>query len=238
MTSDRLWVVLPGLTMAPEEYLPLARLLPGETRILDSWRVSVTAPTAAIRDELGVAGRPITLIGHSIGALAALEWTMTNPALVERVILFDPSSPEGSSSHQTPEGRAGRSALRTVARVHPLGRRLGLAARRRFLSGYGVSSEYLKQAVAAARYGTPNTPVFFWDELHARGEVRTRVRTLLDSVDVSKLPAIVQINTRSAPARDLARRRGLAARLDARLIEVDLGHLFPATDPVEAAAML
>jgi pimeloyl-ACP methyl ester carboxylesterase len=83
------WVLLPGLAESPEEFGEVLALLPGsDLRVVDGWSTPVTSPVSELRAGVTL---PVGVLGHSIGGLAALRWTLTHPQEVDRLVLIDSS---------------------------------------------------------------------------------------------------------------------------------------------------
>lgn len=134
----------------------------------------------AMLDELGLAGRPLTVVGHSMGTLAALHWAVRRPETV-RVVAF--SAPLYDDREE---------AERHIARLGPLERAFGLntgLAERTcaLMCRYRGTARWLWTAmspqwpVRLARHGVLHTwPAYLggMEGLIIRGEWETAIREL------------------------------------------------------------
>jgi pimeloyl-ACP methyl ester carboxylesterase len=237
------WVVLPGLAETPEEFDRVASLLPGdELRVLDPWRTPVTAPVESLRT-----GESIGLIGHSIGGLAALRWTLKYPGEVDRLILVDSSLTSETGMRWLYPGTFGDRAVRALLRG--LGRigvpqLLGPTARSLFVRfGSMTNHDLLPKDTARLRYGAADSWLLFWDELAASWTLAAEVRALL-KLPLPELPPTVVLvavggTSRYAAKSWLSGQRALAAQLNAT-VEVleDSAHLVHLDRPDAIAAAL
>lgn len=107
------WIILPGLALAPQDFFPLARRFGPDTRILDEWKAPATGDLGDMRAELDAENcAQVGLIGHSVGGLAALEWAIRYPDQVRRLILLDSTVP--------PKRLASQASVRDgTPRIHP-----------------------------------------------------------------------------------------------------------------------
>lgn len=181
--SGPMWVILPGLALAPGDYIALARMLPGPVRILDSWHTAVTGEVETIRvaitpenmetdsvnaeacfehTETGHDNRSpsssahpqINLIGHSVGADAALEWALRYPAEIRSVVLIDPPYPHRAPRILTEQSKARPLFTPFVAVFEALAPIFGNATRRLAIRVATRRADQLNRFDATARYST------------------------------------------------------------------------------------
>lgn len=231
------WVVLPGLALVPSDYAPLATALGADgtpVHVVDSWRVPVTGPVDDVRDAVGASG-PVRLVGHSVGGLAALEWTLRHPGEVDRLVLLDPTSPYDADPTLLHPGRAG---ARVAERLVEMGARVAAGSGPRLrsltLRGGGVTSDTLDGDEARRRLGTPEAWRFLASEWSASWAQVPRVRRMLD--DGATVPATARpvhvVGLRHAGRAFLRSQGELASRVGShRLAVADAGHLFPLVHP-------
>jgi pimeloyl-ACP methyl ester carboxylesterase len=226
------WVLLPGLAEAPEEFGEVLALLPGhDLRVIDPWVTPVTAPVAQLRSG---ETEPVGLLGHSIGGLAALRWTLAHPGEVDRLVLIDSSlTSETGWSWLYPGTRADR-AIRSVIRV--VGR-LGLPAvlgttARRLLLRLGTMRyrDLLPKTTARARYAAAGSWLLFWDDLTGSWALAAEVARLLETPPALLPPTVVLVaiggSSRFTAKGWLAGQRALAAKLNATVeVLADSAHL-------------
>jgi pimeloyl-ACP methyl ester carboxylesterase len=223
MTAARLsWIVLPGLAETPEEFGPVVDLLPAdsEVRIVDPWRTPVTAPPADLL--AATSGTRVGLVGHSIGGLAALRWSLLHPDQVAALVLVDTSLTSETGLRWFYPGTRGDRAVRAFLTL--LGR-LGLpalvgpAARRMLIPiGSIVGRDRLPKATVRARYGTTYSWKLFWQELTASWALAREVGELLTR-PIEAPPTVVLVATggssRFTAGRWSRAQRRLAERLSA-----------------------
>jgi pimeloyl-ACP methyl ester carboxylesterase len=232
-------VLLPGLTLPPDDYAALAALLPGETVVLDTLATPVTGTTAGLRAALAVPAAPYELVGHSIGALAALEWAAQHPDEITRVVLLDPSDPFGSPVPVFLGGMPGRAlvgVVTTLARSRRAALALGRWARRTVLGGYGVDVDPLSPARVDELFGTRAGQAALVAQVVGVPAQVARVRALLEAG--LAVPRLLVVGSADGAPADGAATAGLAARLGTTVVSVPGGHLFPMTHPVTTAAAI
>lgn len=240
------WVLLPGLAETPEEFGRVVELLAGvDIRVVDPWRTPVTSPPPELLKATD-ACTPVGLVGHSIGGLAALRWTLIHPGEVDRLILVDTSLTAESGWRWLYPGTRGdqlvRSLLTVLSRLG-LPQLLGPVVRKLFVRiGSATNRDLLSKATARTRYGAADSWLLFWDELAASWELAREVGSLLDRADLVLLPPTILLiatggSSRFTANRWLAAQRKLAARLDAE-VEVlpDSAHLVHLDRPDAIAA--
>jgi pimeloyl-ACP methyl ester carboxylesterase len=224
------WVILPGLAETPEEFGRVVDLLPDcDVRLVDPWSTPVTSPPAELRKATGVSGADrIGLVGHSIGGLAALRWTLTHPDEVDRLVLLDTSLTSESGWRWLYPGTTGnrlvRSVLKFLGRIG-LPQLLGTTARRLFVRiGSMTNRDLLSKATARSRYGAADSWLLFWDELAASWHLAREVGNLLDRADLllrdGALPPTILLvatggSSRFTATRWLTAQQALATRLGA-----------------------
>lgn len=149
-----MWVILPGLALTPADYSALSRDLRGI--VFDAWVVDLTAPIDEIRAHIlselrshhggREAHEKLSLLGHSMGGLLALEWAARFPDEVATVVLADPTPP----ANVTPSNMSARQHRVVAGMLAPVlpALRAGLwAAQTR-------SKEHLGRQELKRRYGT------------------------------------------------------------------------------------
>lgn len=232
-------VLLPGLTIPVDDYAALVAALPGQTVVLDTLATPVTAPTGELRASLELPEAPYELVGHSIGALSALEWAALHADEVSRVVLLDPSDPWGAPVPGIFGGLIGRilvALVGLVARSRQAALALGRWGRRSVLGGYGVTTDPLSPGRVDDLFGSRAALVVVATQVVGVPARVSRVRRLL--ARVPELPPVVVIASREGEPTDLAASDALAARLGAPLVMTAGGHLFPMTHPGPTAAAM
>lgn len=228
------WIVLPGLAETPDEFGRVLELLPGlDVRVVDPWRTPVTSPPEELRSASG-AGTPVRLVGHSIGGLAALRWTLTYPGEVERLVLVDTSLPSETGWRWLHPGARGDRLIRSVLSF--LGRigtpqLFGPGARRLLLwVGSTANRDLLPKATARSRYGAADSWLRFWHELTWSWLLAAEVATLLAQPGLAIPPTALLVATggssRFTARRWLAGQQSLATALNATIhVYPDSAHL-------------
>ena len=225
-------VVLPGLTLPTDDYAAFVALLDGPTVVFDTLASPVTAPIDELRSTLDLPDEPHELIGHSVGALAALEWAARYPESVSRVVLLDPTDPYGEPVPEFMGRRAGRIVVAVVerlARSHRIARALGRWGRRTVLGFYGVAKDPLPLDRVDELFATREALAVVAAQVAGVPAQVARVRALVDSGFAP--PNLVIIAARDADGADRRVIAELAARLGTPVIETRGKHLFPMTHP-------
>lgn len=236
MSERRL--LLPGLTLPVEDYAALVAALPGDTVVHDTLIVPVTGAPAQLRAFM-VPVAPYELVGHSVGALAALEWAAAHPAEVSRVVLLDPSDPYGAPVPQALGGSSGRLLVGVVgalSRSRRIARSLGRWCRRNVLNTYGVVDDPLPLARVDALFGTPTGLAAVAAQLVGVPAQVGRVRALLDAGFAP--PNVLVVGSSEGVTADSAATARLAERLGTTVVVVPGAHLFPMTHPTTTAAAI
>lgn len=231
-------VLLPGITLPTDDYAALVAALPGETVVLDTLVTPVTGTTAELRAGLALPVAPYELVGHSVGALAALEWAAAHPGEVSRLVLLDPSDPFGAPVPAALGGVLGRVVVATVgvlARSPRVARSLGRRGRRTVLGTYGVAVDPLSTTRVDALFGTRTGLVTAVAQVVRIPAQVTRVRALLDAGFTP--PQVVVLASRDGGLDHTATGR-LADRLGAAVVGVPGGHLCAMTHPGSTAAAM
>ncbi|MCL8027449.1 alpha/beta hydrolase [Nocardioides bruguierae] len=234
--------LLPGIALLASDYTALAdevrTLRPGwRVEVLDALDVPVTDPVAHLRDHLGERdlGEPVVLVGHSLGALAAVEWAATRPGEVAGLVLLDPSDPWGDVDARLlpggPVHRLVRRCFSLVTRVPVAARPLGRSARAGILAASG-EEEWAPRDLLARRYGTRAGVLSVWDQLCGRFTQLGRVAPLVERVVA---PATVLLA--HAPDEDPGA-HPLVAALGAAVVPVAGTHCFPCVLPAETARLV
>lgn len=223
------WVILPGLALTPPDYRELQGAL--DAVVLDAWQLPVTAPPCALRAHFG--SEPVQLFGHSLGGLAAIEWALTYPRQVTRIVLADPSPPALPPAVAARAARIGYLLATPLFGYATLAASLGPALRRRGYLHTTGRHDPLPPSVAARYYaGGANWHTMF-SQLQASAAQTIRVGKLLAAKGHAGLPVpALQLSACSGERRFAREQRRLAARIGAQLQELDgLSHLFPLTHP-------
>ncbi len=232
-------ILFPGLALPPDDYAGLVAVLDGETRVLNTLADPVTSPFETLRTALDAGQGPHELIGHSIGALSAIEWALGAPYEVSRTILLDPSDPWGRPVPPLLGGPAGaglRWAVSGMSRSPALARSLGRRGRAAMLGIYGVAEDPLTAERVAALFGNRDALGAVARQLTDVPHQLARVRALL--ARSSELPTATVIASTGGNGRPDPSVLRLAERIGARTEFVPAGHLFPMTNPVETAALI
>jgi lipase len=235
--AEPVWIILPGMTMPPEDYLALTAHLPGDVRVLDAYQVAVTAPAADVRAWFRAQGPwdKVRLVGHSAGGMAALEWLLEFPDEVESVALLETTDPDETPPRFLLPGRPLHRAvagLLDVAGGRPwLARRLGRAGRKAFWGLFTTAPDPLPTAAKDRIWGHRAGLQAVWLQVFDRYNQEARVRRLLPA-----LPGVRILSILSPVAEPY--QPALARRLGAVVAEIGGDHLFPQFRPAETAALL
>jgi len=231
-------MLLPGLTLPVDDYADLVAVLPGETVVLDTLVVPVTGETAKLRAYM-VPAPPYELVGHSVGALAALEWAAAHPGEVSRVVLLDPSDPFGAPVPVALGGASGRLLVAVVgalSRSRRIARALGRWGRRNVLNSYGVVDDPLPPSRLDELFATPQGLAAVAEQVVGVPAQVRRVRALLEAG--FRPPDVVVIGSSDGSTADNAATAALAGRLGTTVVVVPGAHLFPMTHPATTAAAM
>lgn len=194
---------------------------------------------AAVLDALGLAARPVTVVGHSIAGFHAEAFARLHPARTSALVLVDSSVEEHARTSAAPAVRTAASAARTTA-ARTLGAALtavgapaalGPRARRALvrLSRAGYAPDPAPAELVRRCYSTRRV---LDGALLENAHYKAVAAELLALRARHPLPAGVPVTVLAAPdSRDgtdswTARQRALAAELGAAFRAVpDAGHL-------------
>jgi lipase len=232
------WVVLPGMTMPPEDFAGLATALPGRACVLDAYEVPLTSPAVEVRSWFlkRVRWSRVRLVGHSAGGMAALEWMLTYAEEVECAILLEPTDPDEPPSWLLPGTAAHRAVavLLAAAGSWPwLARRLGRAGRRAFWRLFTTEPDRLGREEVDRIWGCRAGLLAVWNQVFDRFVQEARVRTLLEAAPAPAAPVFVIGGDRSEPCQ-----LALAERLGGEPVRTTGDHLFPVLRPLATAALI
>lgn len=244
----------------PADYAALSRLLPGAVTVIDAWEHDPTGPVedlrAAVLEADARTGQRVanargadqnhserlSLIGHSVGGAAALEWALKYPQDVERLVLLDPSPPRAFGTGWLTPGGAGERAfgplVRQVARMlTPWGAQI-----RRGMFGWSTGeSDHLPHGHARRRYVTRSGLNTVVDQWFSSWEQERRLSSLLLSGAVleKRLQVVIVCSSGTSRSTPLAAQRRLARVIGAELhILPQAHHSFPVTEPHRILAAL
>lgn len=239
MTARR--VLLPGMPIPVDDYAGLTAALPGDTVVLDTLVVPVTGTTAELQAGLQMPREPYELVGHSIGALAALEWAARHPRAISRLVLLDPSDPWGQpvpAALAGPPGRLLAGIVGLLSRQPRIARALGRWGRKSVLHMYGVTNDPLSQHRIDALFGTRPTLTTIVRQIAGVPVLVSRVRALLDGATAETFGQveIIVLVARDGTVADSTASSRLAEQLGARVITVPGTHLFPMTHPASTGS--
>ncbi|WP_405062543.1 alpha/beta hydrolase [Kribbella sp. NBC_01505] len=238
------WIVLPGMAETAEEFARVVELLPEcELHVIDPWQTPVNADPDVLRAAAGVPdGVPVGLIGHSIGGLAALRWTLTRPGEVARLVLVDSTLPSESGQRWLYPGTGAERVIRVMLGFYGrigLPRLVGPLVRRSMVRvGSIAKRDPLSKATIRQRYGDSRSWQRFWAELAASWTTAAEVGKLLPG---SGVPAVLLVATggssRSGADTWLAGQRELATALSGTVeVLTDSAHLVHIDRPDAIAA--
>ncbi|MDR1431891.1 MAG: alpha/beta hydrolase [Propionibacteriaceae bacterium] len=240
--GEPVWIVLPGMTMPPEDFQALAGRLPGCAEVFDAYAVALTAPASAVRDWLWTrrSASRVCLVGHSAGGMTALEWLLSFPGEVERVVLLESTDPNERPSRLSP-GTLGHRCVRRLLRAAGawpwLARRLGRAGRRAFWRLFTVQPDHLPKPVIDRVWGNSAGLLAVWDQVFDRFSQEERVRTLLAAWErdgrAFSAPVLSVLSDDAEPYQ-----QALAQRLGAEVAAISGGHLFPVLQPEGTADLI
>ena len=231
-------ILFPGLALPVDDYRAFVAALPGETEVLDTLVTPVTGTAARLRVGLVVPEEPYEVVGHSVGAFAALEWAAAHPLAVSRIVLLEPSDPWGTPVPVALGGGAGRVLVAVVsllARSGLVARALGRRGRATLLGMYGVRHDPMPRSRIDELLGTRAGLVSAVRQVVAVPSQVARARMLLGGSGIETADVVVIVADNGA-APDTAAATRLAERLGAGTVVVPGGHLCPMTHPESTAA--
>jgi len=233
-------ILFPGLTLPVDDYRAFVAALPGETEVLDTLVTPVTGAAARLRAGLVVPEEPYEVVGHSVGAFAALEWAAAHPLAVSRIVLLEPSDPWGTPVPVALGGGAGRALVAVVSLVARSGlvaRVLGRRGRATLLGMYGVRHDPMPRSRIDELLGTRAGLVSAVRQVVAVPSQVERARMLLDGgFEIVTADVVVIVAEDGAAADTAAAATRLSERLGAGTVVVPGGHLCPMTHPETTAA--
>ncbi|SDU80497.1 alpha/beta hydrolase [Arcanobacterium phocae] len=200
-------IIVPGLALAPEFYearFPIAR-------VVDTWCFPWIS-SCSDANNFYYDGEPITLIGHSLGGLMALEWALLFPQNVCRLVLLDPTFPRDNAEYTI------NNPLANIAtRLLPLS-----------------LAPFFDNSILNRRYRGKQNRQFLAHQWNYASTLETRVSQLLTASTVAphiRTHVIVGAGN-GRQTRFLMEQRTLASMLDAKLVMLwGENHLFPLTNP-------
>lgn len=235
------WVIVPGLSLIPDDYQRLCALLPGRATVIDAWENDPTGDIDELRKTVDTT-EPFGLIGHSIGGNTALEWALKYPHDISRLVLLDPSAPltfaGGWLTRGTVFERYAAPSMDKVAEIlTPWGANI---RRRMFLRATGVH-DHLPHVHAVHRYSNHSGLQTIVDQWFSSWEQEYRLSSLLMSghtLDQSLRPLIVCSSGK--PRSVSVRKQRRLARLIGAELQITEGadHMFPVTEPQRVIAAL
>lgn len=200
----------------------------------------------------GIAGRPVTLIGNSMGGLLSMLQAARHPETVERLVLVDPAVPPPKNQlPRDPRFLASfmfmatpfvgeRLMLRRGQRVPPA----ALVAETMALvcqDPSRVDPEVIRQSVQLAeeRSGKPELDRAFLAATRSLAGVMARPRRYLEAIAAIKQPTLLLFGAKDRLVPLAAGRAVAARRPDWRFdVHPDLGHVPQIEDPVWTAQQI
>ncbi|USR78774.1 alpha/beta fold hydrolase [Arcanobacterium pinnipediorum] len=206
-------ILFPGLALAPELY----EIGFPNTHILDPWIHPWSDAPAALLER--ATNTPTTVIGHSLGALVALEWAIHRPELVSHLLLLDPTFPQAHPNTK-PHEAFFRVGSQLAAVFSPV---VGLALK-----------PFVSQEVLTKRYRGRDNARFLFSELYHASRLESRVHHKLASQQLSSdIYVTILVGSGNADEKQfLGQQQHLATLLNARLVNLwGEKHLFPLAHP-------
>ncbi|EFG47949.1 hypothetical protein HMPREF0183_0725 [Brevibacterium mcbrellneri ATCC 49030] len=235
------WVIVPGLSLLPEDYSGLSELLPGPVEVIDAWEHDPTGDIEDLRKAVDIS-EPFALIGHSVGGVTALEWALKYPKDIIRLVLLDPSAPltfvGGWLTRGTVFERFSAPVVDKVARaLTPWGAQI----RKHLFTRASGLADHLPRTHATHRFVSRPGLQTVVDQWFSSWEQEYRLSSLLMSNHVldRRLHPTIVCSSGSARAVSVAKQRRLARLIGAELhIAEGADHMFPVTEPQRVIAAL
>ena len=176
-----------------------------------------------LRAVLDALAEPVTLVGHSSGAVVALEFTRRDPERVRRLVLYEPPLPI-----EEPLGGAAAERMRALVAAGKDARALALFMREM------VRAPLWMRALIRVVFPLAGLTRFAAAQLADVDAVDAEARPLAEYAALA-LP-ILLLRGRSSPAHLRERVARLAGVLpDARIVELPTGHNAESLRPAELA---
>ena len=240
------WLIIPGLTLMPEDYSSLSRGLVGTVIVADAWKENfISLPSELIpfiRSKFG--DRPYRIIGHSVGGLTSIELLELDRELVSEVILLDPAIPAFDRTGEKVKVRSylGYFIGKLFEPLVFLFPSLPLALRRILFKVVSKGTGQVSDEVLKARYkGLENYRSLLKD--FRDSEIQAiRVSNLLKSFSGQEHSnRILQINavSKTGKSKDDRGQQKLATLIGSTVVKLkNVHHLFPITRPEETLEMI